>query len=281
MLNGNFDRVGVYLALSFAQLALLATLALLSREGKIKSLSVAQSSSQGQFLDLLWVFLFTNAISLILSLGEFYLIGPLPVRNPGLSIVFFRLMVRNAPTLLLSGGSYLFIFRKRGINIRNLLVQGNLSWRKKIQFGFCVGAFLMGMKVVTLLVSPERTEYWRLDPFPFMWWSWRAGFPFLTLIDISFAIGLAPLVEEIVHRGYIYPLLRRRMDTALALPIGVLCWVLSHPATSLSGLTGVAVAGVVLTLLYEQTKSASSCIVAHCMINLSWVLMLVSSFLKK
>jgi len=85
---------------------------------------------------------------------------------------------------------------------------------------------------------------------------------------------LAPLVEEIVFRGYLYTSVRRVTSPWVAcLMTGVLFGVIH--GYSLAGLVEVCWMGFWFAMLYEKTGSLLVCILAHALNNL-WVVVTVT-----
>ena len=76
---------------------------------------------------------------------------------------------------------------------------------------------------------------------------------------------VAPVVEEIIFRGYVYAGIRRRLPPYAAMIISGLLFGMMH--TLESGLAPLALMGVVLAWLYERTRSLVPSIVCHMLHN--------------
>ncbi len=224
---------------------------------------------------LFLTFLVTTLLSLLWSLGEAYLVGPLPVRNPPFHVVLAHLVTLNAPTVILGIAFYCLIWHQQKIGYRSVALLSTYTRRQQIWYGIGVGALLVAARGLAVMMLDERAGLWKASPF--IGWSLLGGFPLLAFIDAGFTVALAPIVEEIVYRGYLYPLLRRSVGARSALWLTVLGWTLGHAAASFHSLISIMVLGCILTLLYERTRSVLSCIVAHCLANLLWILVLFSS----
>lgn len=96
----------------------------------------------------------------------------------------------------------------------------------------------------------------------------------LLAIDIAFVV---PVFEEVIFRGLLYGLMRKRYGVKRAIIFSSLVFGLMH------GLGFVIVfavlAGIGFALLYERTGSLAPCIIAHVVGNLASVLISAAAFL--
>jgi hypothetical protein len=91
----------------------------------------------------------------------------------------------------------------------------------------------------------------------------------LLLVVAFSAVVIAPLTEEVIFRGYLYPVVKRFTDRWFAaLFTGVLFGVIHFNVFSLPTLT---VIGVVLVILYEKTGSLWITIACHAAFNATTV----------
>ena len=88
--------------------------------------------------------------------------------------------------------------------------------------------------------------------------------PLITVICFSAAIA-APLVEELIFRGYLYPIMKKYTGVWFALITTSLLFGIIH--VSLVPFIPLAIFGAVLVLLYEYTGSIWTPIIAHCIFN--------------
>jgi len=79
------------------------------------------------------------------------------------------------------------------------------------------------------------------------------------------AIGLAPLAEEILFRGILYPAVKQAGFRRLALWGTAVLFAVIHG--NLATLLPLLVLSVALTLLYEQTDNLLAPVVAHALFN--------------
>lgn len=88
--------------------------------------------------------------------------------------------------------------------------------------------------------------------------------PLIAVICFSAAIA-APLVEELIFRGYLYPIMKKYTGAWFALITTSLLFGIIH--VSLVPLIPLAIFGAVLVLLYEYTGTIWTPIIAHCIFN--------------
>jgi membrane protease YdiL (CAAX protease family) len=101
-------------------------------------------------------------------------------------------------------------------------------------------------------------DYTRVGPF--------ASLPFI--VDVLVVIGLTPVCEEFLFRGYLFTTLRRRLGPLPAALIAGTGFGLLHvPVYHVLGCVPLAVLGIGLCLIYWQTGSLIPCMVAHALNN--------------
>lgn len=88
--------------------------------------------------------------------------------------------------------------------------------------------------------------------------------PLITVICFSAAIA-APLVEELIFRGYLYPIMKKYTGAWFALVTTSLLFGIIH--VSLVPFIPLAVFGAMLVLLYEYTGTLWTPVIAHCIFN--------------
>lgn len=89
--------------------------------------------------------------------------------------------------------------------------------------------------------------------------------PMDAYLTVAFAITLGPLMEELFFRGFLYPVLARRLGAVwgvllTALPFGLVHYVQYR---SWSAVLIIVLVGVVLTTVRAVTKSVASSFLAH------------------
>jgi CAAX protease family protein len=86
----------------------------------------------------------------------------------------------------------------------------------------------------------------------------------------AFGILIAPVVEELFFRGFLYPALARPLGSALAVGLTGGLFALIHSeqlAHSWIPLLLLFVIGVILTLVRAKTKSVATCVIVHMTYN--------------
>lgn len=87
----------------------------------------------------------------------------------------------------------------------------------------------------------------------------------LVMIGIEIIV-IAPVLEEIVFRGFLYPAFRRRFNWPAAASLTGLLFAAIH-GYSLPGFVSVAWGGFVFAVSYEKTKSLLPAMLAHSIFN--------------
>ncbi len=120
---------------------------------------------------------------------------------------------------------------------------------------FGVGVLMLGFDALGRFLPMPKTT-------PFDQFFERPMDAYLT---VAFAITLGPLMEELFFRGFLYPVIARRMGAVwgivlTALPFGLMHYPQYH---SWSAVLIVIMVGVVLTTVRAVTKSVGSSFLAH------------------
>ncbi len=100
----------------------------------------------------------------------------------------------------------------------------------------------------------------------------------LTFVIYFILVGIfAPIVEEIIFRGFVYPGLRRVMTVPAAALTSALVFAAAHIAVPVGGLLTITLIGIVLAYLYERSESLIAPVITHAMYN-SFVLLLLAAY---
>ena len=100
----------------------------------------------------------------------------------------------------------------------------------------------------------------------------------LTFAIYFLLVGIvAPVVEEVIFRGFVYPGLRRIMTVPAAALISALIFASVHIAVPVGNLLVIVLVGVVLAYLYERSGSLIAPMVTHAMYN-SFVFLLLAAY---
>jgi uncharacterized protein len=89
--------------------------------------------------------------------------------------------------------------------------------------------------------------------------------PMDAYLTVAFAITLGPLMEELFFRGFLYPVIARRLGAVWGIILTALPFGLMHYAQyrSWSAVLIIILVGVVLTAVRAITKSVASSFIAH------------------
>lgn len=88
------------------------------------------------------------------------------------------------------------------------------------------------------------------------------------LVFFIASITIAPIIEELVFRGFGIRMLSKIVNTKAAIIITAACFSLLHMYNGLWGLLTTFIVGLVFGYTYNKTKSIYPCIIAHFAINL-------------
>jgi membrane protease YdiL (CAAX protease family) len=126
-----------------------------------------------------------------------------------------------------------------------------------------VGASMVGIGVLMLgldflgrfLPMPKTTPF---DQF--------FATPTDAYLTVAFAITLGPLMEELFFRGFLYPVIARRLGVFWGIPLTALPFGLIHAfqyGYAWGAVLIIVLVGVVLTAIRAATKSVASSFLAH------------------
>ena len=119
-----------------------------------------------------------------------------------------------------------------------------------------VGALMLGFDILgRFLPMPKETPF---DQF--------FDRPFDAYLTAAFAVTLGPLMEELFFRGFLYPVVARRMGIVWGILLTALPFGLMHffqYGNSWGAVLIVFMVGVVLTTIRAMTKSVASSFLAH------------------
>ena len=100
------------------------------------------------------------------------------------------------------------------------------------------------------------------------------------LLHSIITITIGPVIEETLSRGFFYPPLRRKFGVFGAIMISSLIFTLWHPGLNIKGHVGIFLTGVLLAYIYEKTASLIPPIIAHVIINFSWIIAILYKYLE-
>jgi membrane protease YdiL (CAAX protease family) len=88
-----------------------------------------------------------------------------------------------------------------------------------------------------------------------------------TLVYLVLICFVAPVVEEVIFRGFIYVGLRQRFRPPLAVILSALVFGVTHVRLAVPGMMAITCVGVLLALLYERSGSLWPSVIAHSVHN--------------
>ncbi len=134
-------------------------------------------------------------------------------------------------------------------------VAGARFWARA--FPLCYGAGLLARAAF------ERLG-WDRTPNPAAEGFVTTGSPLEIGAVVAVAILLAPPLEEIVHRGFVFPALRARLGRRAGIAVSAALFAAIHPAPDM---LPIFILGCALALAYESTGSLWAPIAAHALNN--------------
>jgi len=119
-----------------------------------------------------------------------------------------------------------------------------------------IGALMLGFDILGRFLPMPKTT-------PFDQFFARPSDAYLT---VAFAVTLGPLMEELFFRGFLYPVIARRMGVVWGILLTALPFGLIHAfqyGYAWGAVLIVFLVGVVLTTVRAATKSVASSFLAH------------------
>jgi membrane protease YdiL (CAAX protease family) len=89
------------------------------------------------------------------------------------------------------------------------------------------------------------------------------GAPGTAVVDLLVAVLLAPLVEEVVFRGFVFRALDEHLHPLLAAGASALLFAAVHVPWDLDALVSLFALGLITAYTYRATRSLWPCIIAH------------------
>ena len=189
-----------------------------------------------------------------------------------------RVTVIAAQYLLATGGALFVIWaRVAGRNGRKLSILGLRLRRPAWLAAHGVGGYavLVVLLVLTTVLAPGGNP---LGAVPGQagerLLSMAQSVPARVILFILICV-LAPILEEIIFRGFVFPGLRRRMNMSGAVAMSAVLFALMH--NNPAAMIPITLIGVVLAVLYERNLSLVPSIICHALNNtLVFFLMLLT-----
>ncbi|MBX9759778.1 MAG: CPBP family intramembrane metalloprotease [Beijerinckiaceae bacterium] len=187
-----------------------------------------------------------------------------------------------AQRLLFAGGSLMYLAALAGLLTGAHYFGGRdagdrLGWRGAWPRMTRTGWILLALAPVYHIVAGATLRYF----FPeFNAWLIAPRDPLALAMSFLMIVVLAPLVEELLFRGWIFGVLRARFSATFAiLAVTFLFAVVHFDQTGLYPLAVLA-PGFVLTLIRERTGACKASVLAHGIYNFAgWLLLVLAGFL--
>jgi membrane protease YdiL (CAAX protease family) len=209
------------------------------------------------------------------------LAGAVMKLNPNWSDATTRMVSMMIVTLSFHGAAFFWI--------QNFLKIENISWRDAFGFDSQNRRRAIGLGIVAaIIVLPvawalQQLTAWLMtssslhpEPQELVQEIQKSGVPQLQQIYLAVvAVILAPIVEEMLFRGIIYPTIKRAGYPRAALWGTSILFSLTHQ--NIPAFFALVFFAIILTLLYEETGNLIAPMVAHSCFNLAnFVLLLLA-----
>ncbi len=208
----------------------------------------------------------------ILFLVAFYLINVLELicRQAGFLTIVSKnlLMIFNTSILDISAlcfVAYFVIIKYRqdwtalGLSVKN--------WLKGVFWGIAGYLTMLPAFLLIVFLVTRVSDYLGYQPpvHPLMNIFFKEPNPFIVGGVVVLAVLVAPVIEEIVFRGFIYSAIKKRAGAALAITVTSALFSLLH--MSVFSFLPIFFLGIVLAYLYEKTGLLISSITLHVIHN--------------
>lgn len=166
--------------------------------------------------------------------------------------VLFAVRIRKAPLAALGVGS---------INLRNILFYGVLGG---------TGVFLLVTVIMAMIISflPQTPQPQAVADLILNARGWEQIASLLLLVGV-----IAPVSEELLFRGFIYPVLRSRIGVSWGITATACLFGLMH--FDLVRFVPLAIGGACLNIFCEKSNSIYPAIAAHSMWNTVMALIVI------
>jgi membrane protease YdiL (CAAX protease family) len=129
------------------------------------------------------------------------------------------------------------------------------NWPRNVALMLLLGVFTVSLDLLSRYLPMPKTT-------PFDQFFARPSDAYLL---VAFAVTLGPLMEEIFFRGFLYPVLARRIPVPFAIVLTALPFGIVHylQYQSWAAVLVIALVGVVLTTVRAVTKSVAASFLVH------------------
>lgn len=100
---------------------------------------------------------------------------------------------------------------------------------------------------------------------------------FLLTVSFLSIVIIVPFIEELFYRGVMYSAFKNKMNSVLAMLSSSLIWALFHNS-QIGLMFGSFIFGIILSIIFEKTRSIIPCIIIHSINNAFFYLFVFSPF---
>lgn len=180
-------------------------------------------------------------------------------------------------TVIFQGSAMVWIFiflREEKLSFRDAFGFHGGKYRRAILFGILTGVSIVPIAWTLQMVSVQVLEWLQWNPQSqelvqtFQQTTKEASTTGILNQRIAFGVSvilLAPIAEEILFRGLIYPTIKNLGFPKVGLWISAIVFALMHQ--NMAGMIPFIFLGIVLVLVYEETDSLLAPILTHSIFN--------------
>ena len=163
--------------------------------------------------------------------------------------------------VVMGGVAFRYLWRRYGQRLHDWGVQSNAIPRILL-IGISVGMVAKGVFAIANLLVVALTGQQPLTPATVLWLS--PGTPVAARVAVIAELCiLIPVAEELFFRGFVFGVLRTRYHLIVALLVTNIWFAAVH----LDSVVGAFLFGIVLSLVYECTRSLAAPVVGHATYN--------------
>ncbi len=101
------------------------------------------------------------------------------------------------------------------------------------------------------------------------------------LFHAGISLTIAPVIEEVIFRGFFYPPIRKKFGVFWGIIVSALIFSVWHVGASLRGIVNLFIIGIIFAYLYERSSSLIPSIIAHIVFNSNYLIFIVVYIVNK
>ena len=224
-----------------------------------------------------------TAIALIIFCGFFYALAPLTMHlflKFTMQHALFTVAIIQFFYTILIGIGFFFLFKKMDVAIRKHILKDPKNSPSTIPFDIAIGiiTWLVAMptvafvNTVTHLIVEHLTGFEGIEQTAVRYLKMTLNSQIPFYLAIFSTVIAAPILEEILFRGFILNLIKKYLGPKCAIILSAIIFALFHYAASqgfgnISLILSLIVLGSFLGLLYEKQRSIFASIALHMTFN--------------